>query len=130
MPVITDEYKARSIGPGRIAFDCDEEKGPVVEGRKVAGDYMLGENGVVYMLDDVLIPDRCKAQRFWNKAKTLCTCFRFVSARTILELAEARHLTIFIQLARTAGLEEMLNGLGEFTFFAPSEAAWYCKCLK
>ena len=60
MPVITDEFKARTIGPEKVAFDCDAEKGHVVEGRKVVGDYILGENGVLYMLDDVLIPDRSK----------------------------------------------------------------------
>ena len=57
LPVITEEYKARSIGPERLGFDCDE-RGHTVEGRRLVGDFMLGENGVVYMLDDVLIPDR------------------------------------------------------------------------
>jgi len=58
MPVITDEYKARSIGPEKVAFDCDPDKGHIVDGRKVVGDFILGENGVLYMLDDVIIPDR------------------------------------------------------------------------
>jgi len=42
-----------------------------------------------------------------------------------MELAENRHLTTFTQLAQVAGLDEMFNGRGDFTVFAPSEAAWY-----
>lgn len=57
-PVITEEYKARSISPsGRLTFDCDE-KGHSVEGKKLSGEFILGQNGIVYMVDDVLIPDR------------------------------------------------------------------------
>lgn len=57
MPVITEDFKAKSIGTQKVGFNCDEEKGHVVEGRRV-GEYVLGSNGVVYVLDHVLIPDR------------------------------------------------------------------------
>jgi uncharacterized surface protein with fasciclin (FAS1) repeats len=57
LPVITEEYRAKSVGSGRLGFDCDE-KGHSVETKRLAGDFILGNNGVVYMLDDVLIPDR------------------------------------------------------------------------
>jgi len=61
LPVITEEFKAKSIGPQRVGFDCDPDKGHVVEGHRVRdgeGEFLLGGNGVVYVLDDVLIPDR------------------------------------------------------------------------
>jgi transforming growth factor-beta-induced protein len=103
MPVITEEYKARTIGPKRVAFDCDD-RGYTVEGRKIMSDYTLGYNGIVYMLDDVLLPDR---------------------ARTLLELAEAQHLTTFMQLITVAGLEDTFSAFGDYTIFAPSEAAFY-----
>ena len=45
-----------------------------------------------------------------------------------MELAETRHLSTFAQLVRVAGLEDTLNSFGDYTIFAPSEAAWYCKC--
>lgn len=57
MPVITEEYKARSVGPAKVNFDCDD-RGHTVEGKRLTGEMILGNNGVVYMLDDVLIPDR------------------------------------------------------------------------
>ncbi|ODM95792.1 Transforming growth factor-beta-induced protein ig-h3 [Orchesella cincta] len=103
MPVITEEYRAKSIGPARIAFDCDA-RGNTVENKRLSGELILGNNGVVYMLDDVLIPDR---------------------ARTLLELAETRHLQTFVQLIRIAGLDDLLNDFGNYTLFAPSEEALY-----
>jgi uncharacterized surface protein with fasciclin (FAS1) repeats len=70
MPVITEEFKARSIGPQKVGFDCDVEKGHVVEGRRI-GEYLLAGNGVVYVLDDVLIPDRCtKSQRYASHSQS------------------------------------------------------------
>jgi uncharacterized surface protein with fasciclin (FAS1) repeats len=43
----------------------------------------------------------------------------------MMELIQSRHLVTFAQLAQVAGLEDMLNGRGDFTLFVPSEAAWY-----
>jgi len=61
-PVITEEYKARNLGPsGRLAFDCDE-KGHSVENKRLSGEFILGQNGIVYMIDDVLVPDRGNAR--------------------------------------------------------------------
>jgi uncharacterized surface protein with fasciclin (FAS1) repeats len=101
-PVITEEYKARSVGPGRLTFDCDA-KGHSVEKKRLSGEFILGQNGIVYMIDDVLIPDR---------------------ARTLLELAETRQMTTLVQLIRVAGLEDIFNTFGDYTFFAPAEEAF------
>ena len=57
LPVITEEYKAKSVGSAKLGFDCDE-RGHSVENKRLAGDFILGDNGVVYMIDDVIIPDR------------------------------------------------------------------------
>ena len=57
MPVITEEFRAKTIGPKRVGFNCDE-RGHTISGQKMSGDLILGQNGVVYMLDDVLLPDR------------------------------------------------------------------------
>jgi uncharacterized surface protein with fasciclin (FAS1) repeats len=62
-PVITEEYKARSLAPsGRLGFDCDE-RGHSVENKRLSGEFILGQNGIVYMIDDVLVPDRGKNSR-------------------------------------------------------------------
>ena len=62
MPVITEEYRARSVGQAKVGFDCDD-RGYTVEGKRLTGEMILGNNGVVYMLDDVLIPDRGNAKQ-------------------------------------------------------------------
>lgn len=42
-----------------------------------------------------------------------------------MELIESHHLITFGQLAEVAGLNDMFDGRGDFTVFAPSESAWY-----
>ena len=44
-----------------------------------------------------------------------------------MELAESRQLWTFAELVRKAGLEETLSHTGDYTFFVPDEAAWYCE---
>jgi uncharacterized surface protein with fasciclin (FAS1) repeats len=53
----------------------------------------------------------------------MCT----VSAKSILQLAEQEQLLVFLQLVRSAGLEDAFENFGEYTVFAPSESAMYGK---
>lgn len=48
-----------------------------------------------------------------------------VPAKSILQLAEQEQLFVFLQLVRSAGLEETFENFGEYTVFAPSESAMY-----
>lgn len=42
-----------------------------------------------------------------------------------MQLAEQEQLFVFLQLVRSAGLEEAFENFGEYTVFAPSESAMY-----
>ncbi|PSN29185.1 Transforming growth factor-beta-induced protein ig-h3 [Blattella germanica] len=59
LPAIIGEHKVRTLGDERLKFDCDR-KGTTVEEKRLSSDFMLAENGVLYMLDDLLLPDRGK----------------------------------------------------------------------
>jgi uncharacterized surface protein with fasciclin (FAS1) repeats len=48
-----------------------------------------------------------------------------VPAKSIVQLAEHEQLFVFLQLVRSAGLEEAFENFGEYTVFAPSEGAMY-----
>jgi transforming growth factor-beta-induced protein len=103
LPGIIGEHKVRSLGSEKLTFNCDK-KGTTVEEKRLRSDFVMGQNGVLHMLDDVLLPDR---------------------AKSIVQLAEQEQLFVFLQLVRSAGLEEAFENFGEYTVFVPSESAMY-----
>nr|CAD7597941.1 unnamed protein product [Timema genevievae] len=103
LPAVLGEHKVRTMGEDKMVFDCDK-RGVTLEGKRLRADFTMGENGVIYMVDDVLVPDR---------------------AKSILQLAEQEKLYTFMQLVRTSGLDDALENFGEYTIFAPSEAAMH-----
>lgn len=48
---------------------------------------------------------------------------RPVAVKTLLQLMQDERLHAFGEVVRTAGLESMLDADGDYTVFAPSEAA-------
>ncbi|XP_037795768.1 serine-rich adhesin for platelets-like [Penaeus monodon] len=100
---ITGEHRVRTMLDSKITFNCDIA-GAYVENTKLRGNFNLGKNGIIHMIDDVLLPDR---------------------AKNLIELAESRNLFTFVELVKKAGLEETLSHTGDYTFFVPDEAAWY-----
>jgi uncharacterized surface protein with fasciclin (FAS1) repeats len=47
-----------------------------------------------------------------------------------LELAEARYMTTFVHLVKVAGLEGTFSDFGDYTLFAPTEAAFASESSK
>lgn len=56
-PAIIDEHKVRTLGSGKVTVDCDR-KGVRVGDNRLRTDFTLGLNGVIYLVDSVLMPDR------------------------------------------------------------------------
>ncbi|KAJ8882685.1 hypothetical protein PR048_014497 [Dryococelus australis] len=103
LPAMLGEHSARTEGSEKLQMDCDA-RGVTVEGSRLRPDHTLGNDGVLYMLDDVLLPDR---------------------AKSILQLAEEERLFGFLQLVKLSGMEDTFENFGDYTMFAPSEAAMY-----
>lgn len=58
-PAIIGEHKIKAVGANKVTFDCDR-RGVKVEDNRLNYDFTLGLNGVIYLIDNVLIPDRGK----------------------------------------------------------------------
>lgn len=59
LPAVLSEHRVRTLGEGRLSLDCDK-RGTTVEGKRLRADFTIGRNGVLYMIDDLLLPDRGK----------------------------------------------------------------------
>ncbi|XP_034248308.1 transforming growth factor-beta-induced protein ig-h3-like [Thrips palmi] len=102
---VVGPHRFPTKGPERLAFDCDA-RGVSVEGMRfgagATADMTLAADGFLYMLDEVPLPNRVK---------------------TLLQLTQDERLYSFGEVVRAAGLESLLDGPGDYTLFAPSEAA-------
>lgn len=101
---IIDEHSMRTFAGNRLRLECDGQ-GVSVEGSRLRNNFVLGSNGLVHMLDDVLLPNR---------------------AKNLLELAQSERLYTFLELVKIGGLEDAFAKFGPYTIFIPSEAAWHC----
>ena len=85
-------------------------------------------NGLVHMLDDVLLPNRGSYFIYLtNNLVVYQQSFFVFLAKNLLELAQSERLNTFLELVKIGGLEEAFSKFGPYTIFIPSEAAFYCK---
>ena len=82
-----------------LVLDRDEEGDFYVEGVKVILKDVVGTNGVIHIIDEVLVPE---------------------TARSVSEALEQNHRTILKELFELAGLNEE-SGMSNVTIFGPSE---------
>jgi len=82
-----------------LVLDQDEEGNFYVEGIKVILKDIMGTNGVIHIIDDVLIPE---------------------TAKSVNEALHQKGRTTLKELFDLAGINEE-NGLSNVTIFGPSE---------
>ena len=80
-------------------MEQDEEGNFFVEGIKVILKDVMGTNGVIHIIDDVIVPE---------------------TARTVSQALEQNGRTTLKELFELAGINEE-NGLSNVTIFGPSE---------
>lgn len=56
-PAIIDEHSMRTFGGNRLRLECDAQ-GVLIEGSRIRNDFNLANNGVMQVLDDVILPNR------------------------------------------------------------------------
>ncbi|XP_076548579.1 transforming growth factor-beta-induced protein ig-h3 [Osmia lignaria lignaria] len=103
MPNIISEYHATTMQQQKLTLNCGP-RGPIVNHANLKNEMYHGQNGLLYVLDRVLLPDR---------------------AKSITDLMKEEGVYTFLKIIRTAELEETLRHLKHFTVFAPSETAIY-----
>ena len=85
-----------------VIIERDEQDVLTVEGIKLIMTDIVASNGVIHVVDDVIIPE---------------------SSRSVPEALEEGHMTTLKELFDLAGLSDNLNALTNVTIFAPSERA-------
>ena len=85
-----------------VVLEKDEQDVISIEGVKLIMTDIVASNGVVHVVDDVIVPE---------------------SSRSVPEALEESHMTTLKELFDIAGLSENLNALTNVTVFAPSERA-------
>jgi len=99
---IHKKFKMRTLSKDKITMTCSPKKA-YVESQSLSGESVLASNGVVHVINHVLLPDR---------------------ARSLTELLESRGLHTFSSLVNASGLYETLSDFGDYTLFVPSEEAF------
>lgn len=97
------ETKAKAVNDLNqyVNLERNEENELLIEGIKVVLKDIVGSNGVIHVIEDVIIPE---------------------SARSLIETLEANHAPTFAELFKLAGLEGS-NEFDNATIFAPKESA-------
>jgi len=93
---------AKTLNGQRVAVQVSEA-GVMVDGAKVTATDIVCSNGVIHVIDSVLLP----------------------SSKTIPEVAsDAGSFSTLLAAAKAAGLAEVLGSEGPFTVFAPTDEAF------
>jgi hypothetical protein len=91
LPAIIGEHKVRTRGSEKLTFDCDK-KGITVEEKRLRSDFVMGQNGILYMLDDLLLPDRGNSEKYYKtETKTMSRCHPSCIANTVSFELRPRH---------------------------------------
>merc|ERR1712004_363898 len=87
---------------GYVILERNVEDELMVDNVKVTSRDIMGTNGVIHIIEEVLIPE---------------------TARTVQEAMEESQMTTLKELFQLAGMEEVLDKMSNVTIFAPSEKA-------
>jgi len=101
--VIESKAKTLNINEKYVILERNEEDQVFVENdATIVTRDIMGTNGVIHIIDKVLIPE---------------------AARTVIEVLEESHMTTLEELFKAAGMDEALDSMQNMTIFAPSEKA-------
>merc|ERR1719210_1429466 len=101
--VIESKAKTLNINEKYVILARNEEDQVFVENdATIVTRDIMGTNGVIHIIDKVLIPE---------------------AARTVIEVLEESHMTTLEELFKAAGMDEALDSMQNMTIFAPSEKA-------
>ena len=100
--VIQGKAKTINANDKYVILERNVEDELVVDNVKITTRDIMGTNGVIHIIEEVLIPE---------------------TARTVIEAMEEGHMTTLKELFQQAGMEEVLDNMSNVTIFAPSEKA-------
>jgi len=100
--VIEGRAKTNNMLNKYIVLDRDDEGNVLVEGKQLVVKDMMATNGVIHVIEDVIIPE---------------------SSKNVPEVLREKKLDGLLELFEVAGLTGEMENLANMTIFAPSEKA-------
>jgi len=100
--VIEGKAKTNNLLDKYLMLDRDEEGNVVVEGKQIILRDIMGTNGVIHVIEDVIIPE---------------------SARNVPDALREKNMNTLVDLFEAADLTQEMEGMDNITIFAPSEKA-------
>jgi len=100
--IIEGKAKTNNMLDKYVTMDRDEEGNVLVDGIKLKMTDIVGTNGVIHVINDVLVPE---------------------SARTAVDSLKSRKMDTMMELFDSAGLTEELSHMSNITIFLPTEKA-------
>lgn len=108
---------------GALAVTVTEEGGVLVNESNVVAVDVLASNGVVHVIDAVLVPEIAEGEAMEMEEPTLSIAETVIAAA---ESADAPEFTVLLAavLAADPSIADMLTNDGPYTVFAPTDAAF------
>jgi len=100
--IIEEKSKTNNLLDKYVTMDRDEEGNVLVDGIKLKMTDIVGTNGVIHVIDDVLVPE---------------------SARTAVDALKSREMNTMVDLFDSAQLTDVISDMSNMTIFLPTEKA-------
>jgi len=100
--IIESKAKTNNMLDKYVTMNRDEEGNVVVDGVKLVMTDIVGTNGVIHVINDVLVPE---------------------SARTAVDALKSRKMDTMMELFQSAELTKELSDMSNITIFLPTEKA-------
>jgi transforming growth factor-beta-induced protein len=100
--IIESKAKTNNMLGKYIVMNRNEDGEVMVEGKKIIIRDIMGTNGVIHVIEDVIVPE---------------------SARNVPEALKEKKLDAFVELFEAADLIDEMEAMANMTIFAPSKKA-------
>ncbi len=121
---ITDGMNAAALDGKPLTFAVKDGSVSVNDAKVVAADIAAG-NGVVHIIDQVLLPQNATAAADTSSRTNAAAATAPADGKSIAAVAaEAGNFTTLLAAVKAAGLEDALSGAGAITLFAPTDKAF------
>ncbi|KAK9511350.1 hypothetical protein O3M35_000018 [Rhynocoris fuscipes] len=99
LPAVIGQHKLKAESNEKLSFNCST-KGVSIGQNITLKEFMTADNGVVYVIDEVMFPTR---------------------ANNLLKLLEDEKLNTFLKLMKFTKVDETFEQAGDYTLFVPNE---------
>lgn len=100
--IIESKAKTNNLLGKFMVLDRDDDGNVMIEGKKIIIRDIMGTNGVIHVIDDVIVPE---------------------SARNVPDALKEKNLNTFVELFEAADMIDEMDDMANMTIFAPSEKA-------